>query len=142
MIPQVCALTETIFTPQSLLVAEALWSLVTGLLRIAACLLAYKSFSLSKFARHTAITIMVLSAGLAAASTIQIFLICRPFAAQWDPSILGFCGDQVASFMALESTGMILDLGILLVPSVMIGGLQMRLETKVQLILVFNIGAV
>lgn len=84
---------------------------------------------------------MALSASLAAASTIQIFLICRPFAAQWDPRVLGACGDQIASFMALESVGVVLDLGILLVPSVMIMGLQMRLETKIQLILVFNIGA-
>lgn len=85
---------------------------------------------------------MVLSAGLATASAVQIFLICRPFAAQWDPRVLGSCGDQVASFMALESAGLVLDLGILLVPTVMIVGLRMRLEKKVQLILVFNLGAV
>lgn len=84
---------------------------------------------------------MTLSAGLAAASIIQIFLICRPFAAQWDPRVLGACGDQVASFMALESAGVVLDLGIFLVPFIMIMGLEMRLETKIQAILVFNIGA-
>lgn len=127
---------------QSLLVAEALWTLVTGLLRIAACLLAHSSFSPSNFARRTAVAIMALSAGLAAASIIQIFVICRPFAAQWDPRVLGACGDQVASFLALESAGVVLDLGILLVPSVMIMRLQMRLDAKVQLIFVLNIGAV
>lgn len=105
---------------QSLLVAEALWTLVTGLLCIAASLLALRVFYNSKFAVRTSVTIMVLSAGLGAASAVQIFLICRPFAAQWDPRVLGSCGDQVASFMALESAGLILDLGILLVPAVVI----------------------
>lgn len=127
---------------QSLLVAEALWTLVTGLLRIAACLLAHHIFSPSNFTHCTTIAIMTLSAGLAVASIIQIFLICRPFAAQWDPRVLGACGDQVASFMALESAGVVLDLGILLVPSVVIMRLQMSLERKVQLIFIFNIGAV
>lgn len=127
---------------QSLLVAEALWTLVTGLLRIAACLLAHNIFTPSKFARFTTVAIMTVSAGLAAASIIQMFLICRPFAAQWDPRVLGACGDQVASFMALESAGLVLDLGILLVPSVGIMRLQMSLEVKVKLIFIFNIGAV
>lgn len=84
---------------------------------------------------------MALSASLAAASAVQIFLICRPFAAQWDPRVLGSCGDQVLSFMVLESVGIILDVGILLVPAVTIMGLQMRVEMKFRLILVFNIGA-
>lgn len=114
---------------------------MTGLLRIAACLLTHSSFYASKFARLTTVTIMILSASLAAASIIQIFLICQPFAAQWNPRVLGTCGDQVASFMALESVGVVLDLGIFLVPSLMIMRLQMRLESKVQAILVFNIGA-
>ncbi|KAG8164457.1 hypothetical protein KVR01_006375 [Diaporthe batatas] len=127
---------------KSLLVAEALWTMVTGLLRIAACLMAYRIFSVSKFARRTTSTIIAMSAGLAAASSIQIFLICKPFAAQWDPRVLGACGDQVASFMALEAAGLVLDLGILMVPTVMISGLQMPLEKRIQLAFVFNIGAV
>lgn len=124
-----------------MLVAEALWTLVTGLLRIAACLLALKIFCPIKRAHRAVIAIMVLSASLAAAAAVQIFLICRPFSAQWDPRVLGSCGDQVLSFMALESIGIILDVGILLVPAVMIMGLQMKIEMKFRLILVFNIGA-
>lgn len=115
---------------------------MTGLLRIAASLLLFTIFWTNRFTRYTTVTIMTLSACLAGASIIQIFLICRPFAAQWDPRVLGACGDQVASFMALESAGVVLDLGILLIPSLMIVQLHMRREAKVQLILVFNIGAV
>jgi hypothetical protein len=128
-------------TWQSLLVAEALWTLVTGLLRIIASLLAYRIFRVSKLARSTTVTIMALSAGRAAASTVQIFLICRPFSAHWDPRVLGFCGDQVASFMVLESAGVLLDLGILVVPTVMIIRLQMRLVIKIEVIVLFNISA-
>ncbi|KAK2606577.1 hypothetical protein N8I77_005317 [Diaporthe amygdali] len=126
---------------KSILVAEAIWTLVTGLLRIAACLLIHSIFSFPT-ARRSAIVIMVLSAGLAVASIVQIFLICKPFAAQWDPHVLGSCGDQIASFMALETIGLVLDLGILLVPAKYIMGLQMSMRRKIQLVLVFNVGAV
>ncbi|KAL1855900.1 hypothetical protein Daus18300_010879 [Diaporthe australafricana] len=64
---------------KSLLVSEALWTLVTGLLRTAACLLIYRIFCVSTQTRRIAIAIMALSAALAAASIIQIFLICRLF---------------------------------------------------------------
>lgn len=126
----------------SLLVAEALWNLVTGLLRIAACLLLHELFSIKKLAGLTTVTIILVSAGLAAASIIQIFLICKPFAAQWDPCILGSCGDQVVSFMALESVGLVLDLGILIIPTVSIMRLMVLWRRRMQLIFIFNIGAV
>lgn len=85
---------------------------------------------------------MVLSAALATASIIQIFLICQPFAAQWDPHILGTCGDQVTSFLVIETAGLLLDIGILSLPPIIITRLRTATKMKVQLVLVLNIGAV
>ena len=52
----------------------------------------------------------------AAASILQIFLLCRPFAAHWDPRVLGFCGDHVVAFVTLEVSGLLLDIAILSLP--------------------------
>lgn len=92
--------------------------------------------------RHTAIGIMILSTALATVSIIQIFLICQPFAAQWDPHILGTCGDQVTSFLVIETAGLLLDIGIFALPPVMLAGLRIPTKTKVQLGVILNIGVV
>lgn len=139
-------LTGYINIKQSILVSEALWTLVTGLLRVAASLLmrSLTKGTHDRVVHRSAIGIMVLSVALATASIIQIFLICQPFAAQWDPQVLGTCGDQVTSFLVIETAGLLLDIGILTLPPVII----MRLMTpttrkmKVQVVLVLNIGAV
>lgn len=126
---------------KSLLVSEALWSLVSGLLRVAAGLMIYKIFGVIAECRWSALLIMITSAALALASVVQIFLICRPFAAQWDPRVLGTCGDQMVSFMILESTGLILDIAILAVPAMAVVGLTMKKSRKAQAILVLDMEA-
>ncbi|KAG6354447.1 hypothetical protein INS49_004464 [Diaporthe citri] len=129
---------------KSLLVSEALWTLVTGMLRIAASLLmrSLTKGTHDRVVHHSAIGIMVLSTALATASIIQIFLICQPFAAQWDPQVLGTCGDQVTSFLVIETAGLLLDIAIFTLPPVIVMRLMTPTKMKVQLVLVFNIGAV
>ncbi|ROV92176.1 hypothetical protein VMCG_09286 [Cytospora schulzeri] len=126
---------------KSLLVAEALWSLVNGLLRVAAGQMLYKIFK-AMIGRWPPFIIMIISAALALASIVQVFLICRPFAAQWDPRVLGTCGDQIGSFMALESTGLSLDVAILAVPAAQTLRLNLSMRNKVRVILVLDMGAI
>lgn len=92
--------------------------------------------------RYTAVMIIFLSAALAIASIIQIFLICQPFAAQWDPHILGTCGDQVTSFLIIETIGLLLDVGIFTLPPVIMTRLKTPTKMKVQIVVVLNMGAV
>lgn len=92
--------------------------------------------------RVTTIAIMVFSTALCLASIIQIFLICKPFAAHWDPQVLGSCGDQVTSFIVFESMGLILDVAILALPLILIMRLKMEMKRKVGITLIFNAGAV
>lgn len=91
--------------------------------------------------RFIAIGIMSLSAALGIASVIQIFLICKPFAAQWDPRVLGTCGDQVTSFIIIESVGLLLDIVTLAVPLKIIMWLNMPLKRKLGIALIANTGA-
>lgn len=124
---------------QSLLVSEALWSIVNGLLRVAAGLMIRRVF-VSKTAVVGAWTIMTMSVFLSLASIMQIFMICRPFAAQWDPKVLGMCGDQVLSFTVMESIGLCLDISIILLPLSFIMGLQMTKWKRIKTILVLDLG--
>jgi hypothetical protein len=50
------------------------------------------------------------------ASVLGICLICRLIATQWDPDIKGLCGNEIASFVAIEVTGMALDVAMLVSP--------------------------
>ncbi|KAG8163969.1 hypothetical protein KVR01_005887 [Diaporthe batatas] len=128
---------------KSVLVSEALWTLTTALLRIAAGLFTRRVFRpAAPLARRLTVAVMVLSAALAAASVVQVFAICRPLAAQWDPRVRGACGDQAVSFLVLEALGLLLDIGVLAVPCVVIVKLRLPVGTRVASALIANIGAV
>jgi hypothetical protein len=62
-------------------------------------------------------------------------------AAQWDPNVQGLCGNQIASFVALEVLGMVLDLALLFVPSYVVAKLQLNRRKKAGIIVLFNTGA-
>ncbi|KAF4635842.1 hypothetical protein G7Y89_g2252 [Cudoniella acicularis] len=71
---------------------------------------------------------------------LEVFLICRPVSADWDKKAGGTCGNQVASYLALEVIGLLLDLAILLVPVPYIWGLKMRRSNKLKITITFTIG--
>jgi hypothetical protein len=62
-------------------------------------------------------------------------------AAQWDPNVQGLCGNQTASFVALEVLGMVLDLALMLIPSYLLAKLSTSRERRVKAIVLFNTGA-
>lgn len=73
-------------------------------------------------------------------SVLEVLLIFRPLAAQWDPNITGACGNQTASFMAIEILGLALDVIILGQPIPMLLRLHIN-KKKLGLFLMFEAGA-
>lgn len=73
---------------------------------------------------------------------LQVFLICRPFAATYDPTIKGECGNQVISFIAIGAFNVITDAIILTLPIPTIWGLKMSSSARLGLSAVFMIGLV
>lgn len=71
---------------------------------------------------------------------MQIFLICRPFASSYDPTIPGTCGDQKASFIAIGAFNAITDVTILALPVHTIWTLKIRTGAKMSLLGVFCVG--
>ena len=71
---------------------------------------------------------------------LEIFLICRPMAVDWNAHIDGTCGDQVVSYLVLEVFGLLLDLTILAVPILLIWKLTIEFARKMSIIIIFSIG--
>lgn len=91
-------------------------------------------------AGQSMIVCMLISGLLAGASLLQVFLLCRPFAANWDKSILSKCGDQVVSFMVFESLGLALDVAILVYPAWRVMSLKMTLRNRLAVIFMLDAG--
>lgn len=75
-----------------------------------------------------------------AGNILQIFLICRPFAASYDPTVKGTCGNQKASFIAIGAFNAITDVTILLLPMHTIWSLKIKTGAKLSLLGVFCVG--
>jgi hypothetical protein len=73
-------------------------------------------------------------------SILEVCLICRPLAAQWDPNTGGACGNQIASFVTIEVLGLALDVAILLLPVKPLIRLRVTMKQKLTLLFVFNSG--
>ncbi|KAM5490921.1 hypothetical protein MaudMau93_002329 [Microsporum audouinii] len=115
---------------KSLLVSEVLWSIVNSLMRIAACLFLRKIFKVCDRFQLLAI-----------ASVLQVFLMCRPFAANWDKTIPGACGNQMISFMVFESFGLALDVAILAIPAWQIMMLRLSFHSRLGVIALLDVSS-
>lgn len=71
---------------------------------------------------------------------LEIFLICRPIAVDWNVHVDGKCGDQILSYLVLEVLGLLLDSIILAIPLRVIWSLRMERVRKVRLTIMFSVG--
>jgi hypothetical protein len=79
----------------------------------------------------------------AIATILAGFLVCQPFAYNWDQTIPGgSCGNQVTSFTATGVINLLTDVAVLLIPMPLLYRLQMPTYKKVALIAVFGLGIV
>lgn len=84
--------------------------------------------------------ILAVSIAWFVANVLQVFLICRPFASNWDISIIGICGNRPVAFTTIGATHMLIDIAIMLLPVHFICKLQMRTSAKLGICLIFLIG--
>lgn len=73
-------------------------------------------------------------------SMLQIFLICQPFAKNWDPTLEGHCASQNVAFSTIGAFNLVTDLMIMLLPVHFIRKLQMSPATKLGLYMIFGLG--
>lgn len=84
--------------------------------------------------------VMVFVALWSVGNILQVFLICRPFAALYDFSISGKCGDQTASLIAIACFNAITDVTILCLPIPTIWALKATTRIKLALTTMFTAG--
>lgn len=132
---------------ESLWANEALWALVNTLLRLSVILSTMRIFpypafgSAESWARFNS-ALIIISILYAISILLELFLICRPLAAVWDPNSNGSCGNELLAYVILESCGLVLDLVLVVVPILQIRLLQMSSKRKRQVGSVFSLGGV
>lgn len=70
------------------------------------------------------------------------FLICRPVAKNWDPTVHGTCGNRIAGYTAVSVVNVVVDCLMLILPLPMIYNLQTKPGYKLGLSAIFSIGIV
>ena len=72
---------------------------------------------------------------------LEVFLICRPLAVDWNPHVDGKCADQIVSYLVLEILGLLIDFTILVTPIPVILRIQMYWRLKMQIVALMSMGA-
>lgn len=119
---------------------QTLWGVANTLIRMSAILFIKKVFTF-RSARIIAQFLLVLAILYGLVVFLEVFLICRPMAVDWNAHIGGTCGDQIVSYLVLEVLGLIFDLTIAAVSIPYIWALRVALATKVLTQIMFSIGA-
>ena len=83
---------------------------------------------------------MALPVAFGIGNTLMAFLICRPFAKNWNPFLPGVCGSSINSVLATSIINLSIDIIILILPMPMIWRLQMAARRKVALTITFGLG--
>lgn len=68
------------------------------------------------------------------------FLICRPIAKNWDPSLPGNCGSQPGFYLAMGMINLITDVMVIAQPILYLLRLRLALRKKIFAILLLSIG--
>ncbi|ROW02581.1 hypothetical protein VPNG_07892 [Cytospora leucostoma] len=108
------------------------WSMLFMLKRI---------FAVRRF-EIVAWAIIGLQAGWLVMTVLIGFLICRPVARNWDPTVDGSCGNRIAGYTAVSVVNVVVDCLMLILPLPMIYNLQTTPGYKLGLFAIFSIGIV
>ena len=72
---------------------------------------------------------------------LEVFLICRPLAVDWNPHVDGKCADQIVSYLVLEILGLLIDFSILVTPLPLILRLHINWRKKILIAAILSMGA-
>ncbi|KAK1762011.1 hypothetical protein QBC33DRAFT_552908 [Phialemonium atrogriseum] len=131
----IARLTQSILAIQGLYglsMCTSKWSILWMLKRI----FAVRSFQIVTWA------IIIVQAAWMIMTVLIGLLICRPVQKNWDPTVEGTCGNQIAGYTAVSVYNVIVDVAMCILPIPMIYKLQVKKPYKVALFGIFSIGIV
>ena len=119
---------------------EILWTLVNGLMRFVAIMTIVAIFGSVEWIRYTSLGLSIMVGLHSLATVLTTLLICRPVAAAWDSDVSGECGDQVVTYVVLESVGALTDLIILILPIPAIWKTHLPRQQKLVVSILLSVG--
>ncbi|EPE34577.1 hypothetical protein GLAREA_10271 [Glarea lozoyensis ATCC 20868] len=132
---------EGVFLFKMFVVSSALWTVSTAAVKISTLHFYTTIFANQKFIRF-AYTIIGFCVAYAITYVVATFLMCRPFAFNWDKPIEGgTCIDHISFFLSASLIGLFLDVIIMVMPMPMLWGLNLPLHKRLALTLMFGMGA-
>lgn len=125
---------------QSVFAGEILYAPIIGVVKISTLLLFGRIFPGQTFKHMLWAVGLFISTYSAVMVTTMIFQ-CRPLNRVWDPTIKADCIDISKVWIVMASLNVLTDFLLFCLPLPQLWKLQMRRETKLQLIGIFSIGS-
>ena len=125
---------------QTVFAAEILYAPTIGVVKISTLFLFARIFPSQKFKRM----LWAVGVFVSTYSTIMIVTMifqCRPLNRVWDPTVKAKCIDTSKVWIVMASMNVLTDFLILCLPLPQLWRLQMRRETKLQVMGIFSIGS-
>ena len=124
---------------QNYVAANLLWVCSITLIKLSILHLYLQIFSLLHFRKWVYIVgvfVVLYFIGV----VLTQFLICRPFAKNWDPLMAGTCGDSMAAALANAIIDLVIDVAILALPMPLVWSLHMPLARRLKICAAFGLG--
>ncbi|CAF9925205.1 hypothetical protein IMSHALPRED_006410 [Imshaugia aleurites] len=126
--------------PQIIPAETCLWATANALVKLSILHFYLTIFGTRKPFRYATYAVMALVLSFGIGLNLQAFLICRPFAKNWNRLLPGTCGPVTAPFLADSSINILMDLAIVVLPMPVVWQLQMVQKRKIALTIVFALG--
>ena len=98
-------------------------------------------FSNNQKTRAACYLLMTICVLWAVGEILVVFLLCQPFAFNWDKTIDGKCGNLNAAYLIVHASNFVIDSSIALLPAPVLWGLKLPTAKKVGVVLMFALGA-
>ncbi|KAI5925280.1 hypothetical protein F4810DRAFT_659796 [Camillea tinctor] len=126
---------------QTLLVVQALYGLAMCTSKWSVLWMLKRIFAVRTFVMITWVVIFFQAAWVVMTVLIGL-LVCRPIQKNWDPTVEGTCGNQIAAYTAVSVYNVIIDIVMCIMPLPMIYKLQLKAPYKLALFGIFGISIV
>ncbi|KAK0515948.1 hypothetical protein JMJ35_001982 [Cladonia borealis] len=121
--------------------ATTVWPTANTLVKISVLHFYTKIFN-TRMLASSAYAIGAVTLAFWLSTVMTAFLICRPFAFNWDKLMTnGYCGNLSAYYLSTGIVNLLIDVIIVALPLPLLWGLQMKTSRKIALTAIFSLGA-
>ncbi|KAL3420924.1 integral membrane protein [Phlyctema vagabunda] len=131
---------DVVKTLKLILPFEALYGVTLCLIKVSIVIFYMRIFGLARGFRMSAYIAIGILVAWALSVILETFLLCRPLAFNWDPTIDGVCGDRNTVYVSAGALNVVTDFMVMALPIPHILSLQLKMRKKLGLVLMFSLG--